>query len=123
MPHLLPISALLAGVGLLVLGYGLLTTLITLRGNLEGFGDGLLGLIASAYFVGFVLGTFVVPALIADDPAAMLGSAWWSAAVFSWAACAFVAGPLALFCALLHTAVLIQCDRRASRRVDRRMAP
>ncbi len=66
---------------------------------------------------------FVVPALIADDPAAMLGSAWWSAAVFSWAACAFVAGPLALFCALLHTAVLIQCDRRASRRVDRRMAP
>lgn len=64
MPHLLPISTLLAGVALLLLGSGLLTTLITLRGNLEGFGGGMLGLIGSAYFVGFVLGTFVVPTLI-----------------------------------------------------------
>lgn len=64
MPHLFPISALLAGVALLVVGSGLLTTLIALRGNLEGFGGGVLGLIGSAYFVGFVLGTFVVPKLI-----------------------------------------------------------
>ena len=66
---------------------------------------------------------FVVPALIADEPAAMLGGAWWSAAAFSWAACAFVAGPLALFCALLHSAVLSRRDRCASRRVDRRNSP
>lgn len=66
---------------------------------------------------------FVVPALIADAPETMLGGPWWSAAVFSWAACAFVAGPLALFCALLHTAVLLQRDQHASRRVDRRMSP
>lgn len=66
---------------------------------------------------------FVVPALIADAPETMLGGSWWSAAVFSWAACAFVAGPLAVFCALLHTAVLIQRDRRASHWVDRGVAP
>lgn len=60
----LPIVALLAGIALLLLGSGLLNTLVALRGTLAGFSDGMLGLIGSAYFAGFFLGTFVVPRLI-----------------------------------------------------------
>lgn len=61
---LLPIVALLSGIALLLLGSGLLTTLIALRGALEGFSPESLGLIGSAYFFGFFLGTFVAPRLI-----------------------------------------------------------
>lgn len=62
--HLLPISSLMVGTALLLLGNGLLNTLIALRGNLEGFSDQTLGLMGSAYFVGFFIGTYAVPKLI-----------------------------------------------------------
>lgn len=64
MPHLIPISALLLGIALLLLGTGLINTVVALRGSLEGFSDQTLGLIASGYFIGFFAGTFVAPALI-----------------------------------------------------------
>ncbi len=64
MPHLVPIAALLAGIALLLLGTGLLNTVLALRGSLAGFSDQLLGLIASAYFFGFFAGTFLAPPLI-----------------------------------------------------------
>jgi MFS family permease len=62
--HLLPISSLMIGTAFLLLGSGLLSTLIALRGNLEGFSDQILGLMGSAYFVGFFIGTYTVPRLI-----------------------------------------------------------
>jgi MFS family permease len=52
------------GTALLLVGNGLLSTLIALRGSLEGYSDQMLGLMGSAYFVGFILGTWVVPPLI-----------------------------------------------------------
>lgn len=61
---LLPIAALLTGIGLLLLGTGLLNTLLALRGSGEGFSDQTLGLLGSAYFVGFILGTWLCPKLI-----------------------------------------------------------
>lgn len=64
LPTLVPIGALLAGIALLLLGSGLLNTVVSLRGNLEGFSDTTLGLIGSTYFLGFFLGTFVAPKLI-----------------------------------------------------------
>jgi len=64
LPTLLPIGALLAGIALLLLGSGLLNTVVALRGSLEGFSDTTLGLIGSTYFFGFFLGTFVAPRLI-----------------------------------------------------------
>ncbi len=63
-PTLVPIGALLCGIGLLLLGSGLLNTVVALRGSLEGFSDTTLGLIGSTYFLGFFLGTFVAPPLI-----------------------------------------------------------
>ncbi|THF62813.1 MFS transporter [Pseudothauera nasutitermitis] len=64
LPLLLPIGALLAGIALMLTGTGLLNTLLALRGSVEGFSDQTLGLIGSAYFVGFFAGTFVAPPLI-----------------------------------------------------------
>lgn len=61
---MLPIGALLSGTALLLLGSGLLGTLVVLRGSLEGFSDLTLGLIGSSYFLGFFLGTFIAPRLI-----------------------------------------------------------
>lgn len=60
----LPIAALLSGVALLLLGTGLLNSVLSLRGSHEGFSDISLGFMGSAYFLGFFLGTFVVPPLV-----------------------------------------------------------
>ena len=54
-----PILSLLTGVVLLLLGSGLLTTLLAIRGGLAGFDNQTMGLIMSGYFVGFFAGTFV----------------------------------------------------------------
>ncbi|HRA82467.1 MAG TPA: MFS transporter [Thauera sp.] len=64
LPTLLPIGALFAGIALLLLGSGLLNTVVALRGSIEGFSDATLGLIGSTYFLGFFLGTFIAPRLI-----------------------------------------------------------
>lgn len=55
------ISSLLLGAALLLVGNGLIGTLLALRAALEGFSDGVIGLIMSAYFVGFLAGTWVAP--------------------------------------------------------------
>ena len=59
-----PISSLLSGVALLLLGNGLLNTLLTLRGVAEGYSTSMLGLIMSGYFVGFLLGTWLAIPLV-----------------------------------------------------------
>ncbi len=64
LPLIIPIGALLFGVALLLLGNGLLNTLLAVRGNMEGYSDGLMGLIMSGYFVGFFAGTFLAIPLI-----------------------------------------------------------
>lgn len=61
---IVPLSALLSGVAVLLLGSGLLGTLLGVRGTLEGFGDQVLGLVMSGYFLGFFLGTYFAPAVI-----------------------------------------------------------
>lgn len=61
---LTPIGALLTGVALLLLGSGLLNTLLALRGELEGYSDQMLGLIMSGYFIGFLIGTFLALPMI-----------------------------------------------------------
>lgn len=61
---LLPITALLASVALLLGGNGLLGTLLAVRSQAEGWGERTTGLVMSGYFVGFFLGTFTAPPLI-----------------------------------------------------------
>lgn len=64
LPVVTRIMALLSGTILLLLGVGLLNTLLVLRGAYEGFSDGMLGLMGSSYFAGFLVGTLGVPGLI-----------------------------------------------------------
>ncbi len=62
---LAPVAALLVGVALLMLGNGLFLTLVPLRADLEGFGAAWIGAIGAAYSVGFVIGCYLVPPLVA----------------------------------------------------------
>jgi MFS family permease len=51
-----PISALLLAVAILVMGNGLQQTLLPVRASLESFAELQIGLMGSAYYLGFVLG-------------------------------------------------------------------
>ena len=59
-----PISAILGSVALLLLGSGLLNTLLSLTASEQGFSTAWIGIIMSAYFVGFASGIFVSGRLI-----------------------------------------------------------
>lgn len=59
-----PLVTLLSGVGLLVLGVGLLFSVLGLRAGLAQFSTVTTGVVMSAYFVGFVVGTLYCPLLI-----------------------------------------------------------
>ena len=59
-----PILALLASTSLLLMGNGLQGTLLPVRGALEGFSATSLGVLGSAYFVGFAGGCFAGPRIV-----------------------------------------------------------
>jgi len=67
-PHLgqvlLPLSPLLAAVGMVVVGVGLLFSVMGIRAHLAAFSSLTLGLVMSAYYVGFLLGSHLCPPLI-----------------------------------------------------------
>jgi MFS family permease len=61
---LAPVSALMLGVALLLVGNGLLGTLLPLRASIEAFSTLSIGVMGSTYFVGFVLGCVLGPRLV-----------------------------------------------------------
>ncbi len=61
---LLPLASLLSGVGLLVVGTGLLFAVIGAQATAANFPVIVTGLINSAYFAGFVFGTYACPVVI-----------------------------------------------------------
>ncbi|MDE2182322.1 MAG: MFS transporter [Alphaproteobacteria bacterium] len=60
-PQLASIAAILSTTLILLVGNGLLNTLIPVRAHLEGFSTLAIGVIGSAYFAGFLLGCFTGP--------------------------------------------------------------
>jgi MFS family permease len=50
--------------GVLMLGAGLQSTLLSLRGTLEGFPAPVVGLVMSCYYLGYLLGTNIAPRLL-----------------------------------------------------------
>ncbi|HYC46532.1 MAG TPA: MFS transporter [Burkholderiales bacterium] len=60
----LRLVSLLAGIGLLLVGIGLLFPVLGLRAAMAQFPVWVTGIVMSAYFAGFVLGTYVCPALV-----------------------------------------------------------
>jgi MFS family permease len=63
---LLSTWALLLGIGILMLGDGLQTTLLAVRADQEGFSTTITGLIMSSFFVGFLLGSITTPKITAN---------------------------------------------------------
>ena len=64
MKTLAPIAALLVSVFLLVSGNALISVVVPIRANLDGFGDLTVGLLGSAYFLGMLAGTLKTPAVV-----------------------------------------------------------
>jgi len=58
------VSSILLGAAILITGSGLFGTLLGVRAGQEGFADVVIGLIMSAYFVGFFVGTYVCPTIV-----------------------------------------------------------
>jgi len=56
--------ALLFGMGMLMLGNGMQGTLLGLRASDEGFSGTVTGIVMSGYFMGFLLGALLTPAII-----------------------------------------------------------
>jgi len=63
--QLYSIGAILFSASIFIAGNGLIGTLIPVRASLAGFSIGTLGLIGSAYYIGFVAGCFAGPRLLA----------------------------------------------------------
>ena len=60
-----PLVPLLTAAGILLAGNGLLGTLVALRAEAEGYSVQVIGLMGTAYFVGFLIGTWKVMGWIA----------------------------------------------------------
>jgi len=58
------IFSLLLAVGILQLGNGLLGTSLSIHAGLESLSDTVTGIIMSAFFIGFVIGSYICPRLI-----------------------------------------------------------
>jgi MFS family permease len=56
--------ALLFGMGLIMLGNGLLGSLLGVRASIEGFGLSATGLVMSGYFIGLIFGSATVPKMV-----------------------------------------------------------
>ncbi len=59
------VSALMLSVTVLLMGNGLLGTLVPIRANLQSFSDLDIGILGSSYFIGFTFGCLTGPMLIA----------------------------------------------------------
>ncbi len=65
MKTLLALTSLLMSTALLLVGHGMQLTLLPLRGTLNGLSEFMIGMSASAYFLGFIAGCLVIPRIIA----------------------------------------------------------
>ena len=65
MKALATVTSLLLSTALLLIGHGMQLTLLPLRASANGLSDFMIGLSASCYFLGFIVGCIGVPATIA----------------------------------------------------------
>lgn len=64
LPTVLSIQSLLLGMGVLLAGSGMLSTLLGLRAHQDGMSMGMIGLVMSGFYLGYIIGTYVIPSLI-----------------------------------------------------------
>lgn len=61
---ILDLAALLTSIALLLLGNGLIGTLLGIRAGIEDFASTSFGVIMSSYFIGYIAGAFTIPKLV-----------------------------------------------------------
>ncbi len=61
---IIPVLALLLGVGILFTGNGLLNSLVPLKAEMAGFDPTLIGFLGSSYFGGFLVGCLQAPGIV-----------------------------------------------------------
>lgn len=61
---ILSVYSLLLAIAILLLGSGLLGTTLGIRAGLENFSDTATGIIMSAFFIGYIVGSYICPRLI-----------------------------------------------------------
>mgnify|MGYP001827125041 CR=1 FL=1 len=66
MKSLLSVSSLLLSTALLLVGHGMQLTLLPLRAAHLGMSEWIIGLSASGYFLGFVIGCLTIPRIISQ---------------------------------------------------------
>jgi MFS family permease len=59
------VSSLLLSTALLLIGHGMQLTLVPLRASANGLSDFIIGVSASSYFLGFIVGCIAIPTIIA----------------------------------------------------------
>lgn len=103
---IIPLTALLISDAFVLLGHGLLLTLLPVSANLLGFSDFQVGLTASSYFVGFVIGCLLTPFVLKRvghiRTFAVLASAYtviillfvWSQSFIGWMLLRFMIGAM-----------------------------
>lgn len=64
LPTVISIQSLLLGMGILLAGSGMLSTLLGLRAHEDGFSMGMIGLVMSGFYLGYIIGTYLMPKLI-----------------------------------------------------------
>lgn len=97
MTAVIPVAALLLGASFLLMGHGLLTTLLPLRALSEAFSSFEIGILGAAYFLGFGAGGLIGPyairrvghirafaAMVAVICIAVLAQAMFASSVFWW---------------------------------------
>ena len=60
------VYSLLLAIAILLLGAGLLGTTLGIRAGLEGFSDTVTGIVMAAFFLGYVVGSYLCPRLISQ---------------------------------------------------------
>lgn len=58
------VFSLLLGMSILLMGSGLIGTLLGLRAAAEGFSEFTIGLVMSAFFIGYIVGSWLIPTVI-----------------------------------------------------------
>jgi len=63
---ILSVYSLLLAIGILLIGNGLLGTALAVHASMEAFPDTVTGIVMSAFFLGFVIGSYLCPRLISE---------------------------------------------------------
>src|SRR5690606_17334754 len=101
------LSSLLGGMGILLSGSGLLGILLGLRGAQENFGNLVLGVVMSAFYIGYMVGAWTCPPLILRVGHIRAFASFAASAAAVSLAYGLMVGPIAWWCLRIVNGIAI----------------